>query len=68
MLYVDGTTFRTKICPIYTQAAAAAIVVGTDTIAVHVEGEVATVAYLAAGLIPERQPKVKAARQLIDHA
>ncbi len=68
MLYVDPTTFRTKVCIMYTAAAAAAVAVGTDNLAVHVEGETATVNYLAAGLIPERQPKVKAARQLADHA
>jgi hypothetical protein len=66
--YVDGTTFRTIEVIFYTQAAYNAVVVGTDSIAVHVEGNTATVPYTAAKKIPERQPAAQAARQLADHA
>ena len=66
--YVDATTFRSKAAIFYTAAAYAAITVGTSTLALHVEGETATVTYTARKKIPERQPGVGAARQLADHA
>jgi hypothetical protein len=67
-VYVDDTTFRSKTIILYTLAAAAALTPGTSTLAFHVEGETGTVTYTYAGLIPERQPKAKASRNLIDHA
>jgi len=68
IVYTDPTTFRTVRAVFYTAAAYNAVVIGTDTIAVHVQGEVATVAYTATKRIPERQPSAKAARQDADHA
>src|SRR5436190_24390834 len=41
--YRDPTTFRQKKVIFYTAAAFAAVVVGTDTLALHVEGNSATV-------------------------
>lgn len=67
-LYVDGTTFRSKTIILYTAAAAAALTPGTSTLAFHVEGETGTVTYTYAGLIPEKQPKAQASRNLADHA
>lgn len=67
-LYQDPTTFRTKTIILYTAAAAAALTPGTSTLDFHVEGETAAVTYTYAGLIPERQPKVKAVNNLADHA
>lgn len=66
--YVDPTTFRTFTAVFYTAAAWAAVALGTDTVAVHVPGNTATVAYTAAKRIPERQPQAIAARQDADHA
>lgn len=68
MLYQDPTTFRTKTVIMYTAAAAAAITLGTDTLAFHVEGETGTVAYTAIQLIDEKQPRAAGSRQLADHA
>jgi hypothetical protein len=68
IIYVDPTTFRTVTAIFYTAAAWSAVALGTDTIAVHVPGETATVAYTATKRIPERQPAAKAARQDADHA
>lgn len=67
-LYQDPTTFRTKTIILYTAAAAAALTPGTSTLTFKVEGNTAGVVYTFAGLIPERQPKVKAAQTLADHA
>lgn len=67
-LYQDPTTFRTKTVILYTAAAAAALTPGTDTLSFHVEGNTAAVSYTYAGLIAERQPKVKAVNNLADHA
>ncbi len=66
--YVDPTTFRSKQVVIYTAAAYAALVAGTSTLALHVEGETATVTYTLAEKIPEKQPGASAVRQLADHA
>jgi hypothetical protein len=68
IVYRDGTTFRTKRVIFYTAAAYAAITEGSSTLALHVEGETATVTYTAFKKNPERQPSVGAARQLVDHA
>lgn len=68
IIYRDGTTFRTKTVIFYTAAAYAAIIVGTSTLALHVGGETATVTYTAFKKIPEKQPSVGAARQVVDHA
>ncbi len=68
IIYRDSTTFRTKTCIFYTAAAAAAVVLGTDVLAEHVEGEVATVNYTAYKLIDEKRPAVGGAAQLADHA
>ena len=65
--YEDSTTFRTVRPIFYTTAAFAAVAIG-DIIAVHVEGETATVNYAATGKNAEKQPKIKNARQLADHA
>jgi hypothetical protein len=65
--YEDPTTFRTVTPIFYTGAAFAAVAIG-DIIAVHVEGETAAVNYEATGKNAERQPKIKNARQLADHA
>lgn len=66
-IFQDATTFRTKTCPIYTAAAYAAIT-GATTIAVHVQGEAATVTYALAEKVPEKQPIAKASRNDPDHA
>jgi hypothetical protein len=66
--YSDPTTFRSKNVIFYTAAAYAAVVIGTDVLAFHVEGETATVNYQAAKKIPERQPQALGSRQLADHA
>lgn len=66
--YVDLTTGRTKSVVMYTAAAAAAVVLGTDVLAFHVEGETATVNYTASKLIPERLPAATAGGNLLDHA
>ncbi len=68
IIYQDPTTFRTVTAIFYTAAAYAAVAVGTDTIAVHVPGETATVTYTAVKKVPERQPAARAARQDADHA
>lgn len=68
IIYTDPTTFRTVTAIFYTAAAWNAVALGTDTIAVHVPGETATVAYTATKRIPERQPAAASARQDIDHA
>jgi hypothetical protein len=68
IIYQDPTTFRTLTAIFYTAAAWNAVALGTDTIAVHVPGEVATVAYTATKRVPERSPAAKSARQDVDHA
>ncbi len=65
--YVDVTTFRTIRPIFYTAAAFAAVALG-DIVAVHVEGETATVNYKADKKNAERQPHRGPARQLVDHA
>jgi len=67
-IFYDPTTFRTIRFTVFTAAAMAAIIATPPTIAIHVEGETATVNYLLSDTIPERQPKAKATRQLADHA
>jgi hypothetical protein len=66
--YVDGTTFRKVEVVFYTAAAFAAVVKGTDTIAVHVEGESATVAYTASKKNDEKSASATSGPQLADHA
>jgi hypothetical protein len=66
--YVDGTTFRKVYVVFYTAAAYAAVVLGTDTIAVHVPGNTATVAYTASKKNPERSGGATPGQQLADHA
>lgn len=68
IIYRDSTTFRTKTVIFYTAAAQAAVVLGTDVLALHVPGETATVNYTAYKTIDEKRPAVGAARQLADHA
>lgn len=67
IIYQDATTFRT-ISPIFYTAAAFASVALGDIIAVHVEGNTATVNYAAAKKVAEKQPSRGPARQLADHA
>jgi hypothetical protein len=52
----------------YTAAAQAAVAIGTDNLAEHVEGETATVNYTAYKLVAEKAPGIGTARQLADHA
>jgi len=66
-VFQDPTTFRTVRFPVFTHAAYAALT-SASTIALHVEGETATVTYQLADTIPERVRKVKASRNLVDHA
>jgi hypothetical protein len=66
--YQDPTTFRTKRVVFYTAAAFAAIVLNTGTIALHVEGETATVTYTAVAKNAEKQPGSKQSPSLADHA
>ena len=67
IIYQDATTFRT-ISPIfYTAAQFAAVALG-DIVAVHVEGETATVNYTAAKKVAEKQPSRVPSRKLADHA
>ena len=68
IIYRDPTTFRTVTAIFYTAAAWNAVALGTDTIAVHVPGETATVAYTAIKRVSERQPAAASARQDADHA
>jgi hypothetical protein len=68
IIYQDPTTFRTKTVIMYTAAASAAIVLGTDTLSFPVEGLAAAVVYTAVRRVPERQPGAGAARNLADHA
>lgn len=68
IIYRDASTFRTKTVIFYTAAAQAAVALGTDTLALHVPGETATVNYTAYKKIDEKSPAVGAARQLADHA
>lgn len=68
IVFRDASTFRTKAVVFYTAAAFAAVVVGTTTLALHIEGNAATVNYVALKKIAEKQPSVGAARQLADHA
>jgi len=68
IIYQDPTTFRTKTVIFYTQAAFDAIVLGTDTLSWHVEGETAAVAYTAGARIEEKLGSVLAPRNLADHA
>jgi hypothetical protein len=67
IIYQDPTTFRTVRTIMYTPTAYAAVALG-DIIAVHVQGETATVNYSAIKKVPERQPGAAASRQLADHA
>lgn len=68
IIYQDPTTFRTKSVIFYTEAAFAAVAVGTDTISFPVEGEATAVAYTAVKRVAERLPSAAAPRQLADHA
>jgi hypothetical protein len=68
IIYRDSTTFRTKRVIFYTAAAFAAITEGTSTLALHVEGETATVTYTAFQKLAEKKPSSGGARQLADHA
>lgn len=63
----DATTFRTKRCLVYTPTAYAAIAKG-DVLSFHVEGETAAVDYTVIAKVAEKQPNVKTASQLADHA
>lgn len=67
-IFRDPTTFRTQTVPYYTPAAYAAAVVGTDTIAVAVPGQVATVTYTLVKKIGERIPSTVIGQQRPDHA
>ncbi len=67
--YVDLTTFRKQDVIMYTAAAAAAVVLGTDVLAVHVPGETATVNYTASKFNEERRGGTTATSPgLADHA
>jgi hypothetical protein len=66
--YRDATTFRTRKVIFYTAAAFAAIAVGTDTLALMVEGNVGAATYTAYKKNAEKSPSVGSARQLADHA
>jgi hypothetical protein len=68
IIYRDGSTFRTKSVIFYTASAYNAIALGTDTLALHVPGETATVDYTAYKKVPEHSPAVGASRKLADHA
>jgi hypothetical protein len=67
-IYQDASTFRTKTCIIYTAAAFAALVPGTDSLSFHVEGETTAVLYNLIKKIGERQPGAGGSSHLIDHA
>jgi hypothetical protein len=67
-IYRDPTTFRTKTIIVYTQAAQAAITLGTDTLSFPVEGLATAVVYTAYAFIDEKLGSVGAARNLVDHA
>lgn len=66
-VFADSTTFRTKKVTIYTAAAYAALT-GASTLAVHVEGETATVTYTLIEKIGEKQPIARTTRKVADHA
>jgi hypothetical protein len=66
--YVDATTFRKVDVTFYTSGAFAAVVLGTDTIAVHVPGNTAAVDYKASKKNAERSASATAGPQLSDHA
>ncbi len=67
-IYRDPTTFRTITTPVFTPTAYGALVVGTSTVAKHVEGETATVTYTLVKLVPEKIPTTVIGRQDPDHA
>jgi hypothetical protein len=66
IIYTDPTTFRTVNPIFYTAAAFAAVVLGTDSLAVQVEGLATTVTYTATKKQPERQPSRGPSRKLAD--
>lgn len=66
-VFVDPTTQRTKKIVVYTAAAFAALT-SASTLALHVEGETATVTYNLSETIPEKLPVPKTiSSQRIDH-
>jgi hypothetical protein len=67
-VFQDVTTFRTISFPVYSAGAFATIKATPPTLAIHVEGETATVNYTLSELIPERLPVAKGGRTLVDHA
>ncbi len=67
-IYIDSTTFRSAAYPVFTPTAAAALTPGTDTLAVHVPGETATVTYTLARIAPERRPNLVLTSSKADHA
>src|ERR1051325_5370099 len=68
IIYRDASTFRTKTVIFYTAAAQAAVALGTDTLALHVPGETATVNYTAYKKIDAKSTAAGSARKLADHA
>lgn len=66
--YVDPTTFRTVLEPVFTPTAYAALTTGTSTYAIHVPGNTATVTYTLAKKTPEKLPNLVITRADADHA
>ncbi len=52
----------------FTPTAYLALTIGTDTVAVHVPGETATVTYTLYKLVGEKRPAITVGRQDADHA
>jgi hypothetical protein len=66
IVYQDPTTFRTVSPIFYTAAAYAAVALGTDVLAVQVEGLATTVNYTANKKQAEKQPARGPSRKLAD--
>jgi len=67
-IYIDSTTFRTVQVPVFTPTAAAALVPGTSTLAVHVPGNTGTVSYTLSRIAPEKRPNLVLTSSKADHA
>src|SRR4051794_23147972 len=68
IIYRDPTTFRTKRVIFYTQAAYAAITLGSSTLTFVIEGTATGVAYTANQKVAEKKPGATAGPNLVEHA
>lgn len=66
--FTDATTFRTVKGPVFTPTAFLALVIGTNTRAIHVPGETATVSYTLTHVTGEKRGATVIGRTDPDHA